>query len=216
VPNLNKRIWKLKAPLKIKIFLWYLRRGVVLTKDNLAKRNCHGSVKCCFCHKDETVKHLFFKCPLARTTWNLIQVATNLYPPCSISNMFNSWLRGLNKDLKQLVLLGAPAFCWAIWRHRNGIVFERKTTTNVLQVLHSATHWPRTWVVLQKPIFRESVMAICQRLEQVARMFFSRAHGGDLVFGLVTTKCLVFCLGLGCVHLARCRSRVLYQGSCIL
>jgi hypothetical protein len=39
VPNLNKRLWKLKVLLKIKIFLWYLRRGVVLTKDNLAKRN---------------------------------------------------------------------------------------------------------------------------------------------------------------------------------
>jgi hypothetical protein len=39
VPNLNKRLWKLKVPLKIKIFLWYLRRGVVLTKDNLAKCN---------------------------------------------------------------------------------------------------------------------------------------------------------------------------------
>ena len=38
-PNQNKRIWKLKAPLKIKIFLWYLRRGFILTKDNLAKRN---------------------------------------------------------------------------------------------------------------------------------------------------------------------------------
>jgi hypothetical protein len=24
VPNINKRLWKLKAPLKIKIFLWYL------------------------------------------------------------------------------------------------------------------------------------------------------------------------------------------------
>ena len=43
VPNLNKRIWKLKAPLKIKKFLWYLRRGVILTKDNLAKRNWHGN-----------------------------------------------------------------------------------------------------------------------------------------------------------------------------
>jgi hypothetical protein len=39
VPNLNKRLWNLKVPLKIKIFLWYLRRGVILTKDNLAKRN---------------------------------------------------------------------------------------------------------------------------------------------------------------------------------
>jgi hypothetical protein len=31
--------WKVKLPLKIKIFLWYLNRGVVLTKDNLVKRN---------------------------------------------------------------------------------------------------------------------------------------------------------------------------------
>jgi hypothetical protein len=30
--------WKAKIPLKIKIFLWYLRNGVVLTKDNLVKR----------------------------------------------------------------------------------------------------------------------------------------------------------------------------------
>jgi len=33
----NKSIWKLKLSLKIKIFLWYLQRGVILTKDNLAK-----------------------------------------------------------------------------------------------------------------------------------------------------------------------------------
>jgi hypothetical protein len=31
-------VWKAKIPLKIKIFLWYLRNGVVLTKDNLVKR----------------------------------------------------------------------------------------------------------------------------------------------------------------------------------
>jgi hypothetical protein len=39
VPNLNKIIWKTKAPLKIKIFTWYLQRGVILTKDYLVKRN---------------------------------------------------------------------------------------------------------------------------------------------------------------------------------
>jgi hypothetical protein len=132
VPNLNKRLWKLKACLKIKIFLWYLRRGVILTKDNLAKRNWHGNVKYCFCHKDETIKHLFFECHFARTMWNLVQVATKLYPPCSISNLFNSWLRGINKDLKQLVLLRAPSVCWAIWCYRNDIVFERRNVTNIL------------------------------------------------------------------------------------
>jgi len=39
VPFRHKYIWKLKIPLKIKIFLWYLLKGVLLTKDNLAKKN---------------------------------------------------------------------------------------------------------------------------------------------------------------------------------
>jgi hypothetical protein len=34
----NNLIWKLKLPLKIKVFLWYLYKGVILTKDNLARR----------------------------------------------------------------------------------------------------------------------------------------------------------------------------------
>lgn len=30
--------WKIKLPLKIFMFMWYLKKGVILTKDNLAKR----------------------------------------------------------------------------------------------------------------------------------------------------------------------------------
>ena len=44
----NKKIWCMKILLKLKIFAWYLRKGVILTKDNLVKRNCHGSKKVCF------------------------------------------------------------------------------------------------------------------------------------------------------------------------
>jgi hypothetical protein len=41
----NNKLWKLKIPLRIKVFGWYLRKGVVLTKDNLTKRNWHGGTK---------------------------------------------------------------------------------------------------------------------------------------------------------------------------
>jgi hypothetical protein len=63
----NDKLYKLKIPLWIKVFGWYLRKGVVLMKDNLAKRNRHGSKNCAFCHQDETIKHLFFQCRLARS-----------------------------------------------------------------------------------------------------------------------------------------------------
>jgi hypothetical protein len=44
----NDKLWKLKIPLRIKVFGWYICKGVVLTKDNLAKQNWHGSKKCVF------------------------------------------------------------------------------------------------------------------------------------------------------------------------
>jgi hypothetical protein len=56
IPNLNKGMWKLKAPLKIKISLCgTCKKGVILTKDNLAKCSWKGSKVCYFCHKDETI-----------------------------------------------------------------------------------------------------------------------------------------------------------------
>jgi hypothetical protein len=66
-------LWKLKIPLKIKIFLWYLKKGVILTKDNLAKRKRQGSVKYCFCSSDETIQHLFLDCHFASFVWNTIE-----------------------------------------------------------------------------------------------------------------------------------------------
>jgi hypothetical protein len=34
-----KHIWKSKIPSKIKVFMWFLENNVLLTKDNLSKRN---------------------------------------------------------------------------------------------------------------------------------------------------------------------------------
>jgi hypothetical protein len=35
----NSYLWKIKIPLKIKVFIWLLYRESILTKDNLVKRN---------------------------------------------------------------------------------------------------------------------------------------------------------------------------------
>jgi hypothetical protein len=59
-------IWKLMVPLKIKIFLWYLKRGVVLTKDNLNRINWRGGKQCVFYAQVEIIQHLFFDCHFAK------------------------------------------------------------------------------------------------------------------------------------------------------
>jgi hypothetical protein len=76
--------------LKIKIFDGYLSRGVILIKDNLAKRNWHGNNKCAFCRHDETIKHLFFQYQFARSIWSIIQVASDLYLTHNVANTFGN------------------------------------------------------------------------------------------------------------------------------
>ena len=57
--RVSQDLWQIKIPSRIKIFLWYLKRGVILTKDNLARRSWNGDTKCCFCHHPEIIQHLF-------------------------------------------------------------------------------------------------------------------------------------------------------------
>jgi len=65
-PFVHRNIWKIKIPLKVKIFLWFLQRGVILTKDNLTRKNWKGSQKCIYCNRNETIQHLFLDCPFAK------------------------------------------------------------------------------------------------------------------------------------------------------
>ena len=58
----SKDVWKVKVFLKIKVFIWFVHKQVILTKNNLVKRNWTGSTRCSFCDRDETIKHLFFDC----------------------------------------------------------------------------------------------------------------------------------------------------------
>jgi hypothetical protein len=85
---LKKYIWKIKVPLKIRIFMWFVFKKVILTKDNLVKRNWHGCTKCCFCDQNETIDHLFISCPFARMIWRIVYMTFNIPLPSNITNFF--------------------------------------------------------------------------------------------------------------------------------
>ena len=58
-------VWKAKVPLKIKIFLWYLKKCVLLTKDNLIKRNWKGEVGVVFVINTK-LYNIFFRMPCGK------------------------------------------------------------------------------------------------------------------------------------------------------
>jgi hypothetical protein len=113
---LNSTIWKLKLPLKIKIFLWPLERGVILTKDNLIRRNWvgGGGQQCIFCSQPESIQHLFFDCHFAKFIWTTVQISFNIQKSLSVLHLFNDWASSMGHNMRKLLLIGTAALIWAI------------------------------------------------------------------------------------------------------
>jgi hypothetical protein len=172
---LRSYLWKIKIPLKIKIFMWFLSNKVLLTKDNLARRNWNGHQRCCFCDSNETVEHLFIACPFAQILWRMLYFAYNITPPSNITNMFGNWLNGVDKSYKKSIRIGISALCWALWNCRNDVIFNRSKGTNFLQVISLAAHWIKLWSYLLPVDQRESMVIGCNRLLTVAQDFYSLA-----------------------------------------
>ncbi|WVZ92292.1 LOW QUALITY PROTEIN: hypothetical protein U9M48_038369, partial [Paspalum notatum var. saurae] len=53
--TVSPKIWQTKITLKTKIFMWYVKKGTLFTKDNLARRNWNGYQGCCFCSNNESI-----------------------------------------------------------------------------------------------------------------------------------------------------------------
>jgi len=139
-----KKLSKLKIPLKIKIFLWFLQKGVVLTKDNLTMRNCKGNQNCICCNMNKTIQHLFIDCPLTKTIWRIIFFATNL----------------TNQDLLTIYLVLGFAIKirgWEVWSGlglssfaglsgcRNDVIFNKLKSNSIMQVIFRGAFWLRFW-----------------------------------------------------------------------
>jgi hypothetical protein len=120
---LQKHLWKIKVPLNIRIFMLFLHRRVLLTKDNLAKRKWQGSQTCCFCDQKEAVQHLFISCPLAKMVWRIVHMTFSIIPPTSIANLFGNWLVGVSKKDKVQIRVGACALLWAHLEHQERLYF---------------------------------------------------------------------------------------------
>ena len=52
-------VWKLIVPPRVRIFLWLMSKGKLLTRDNLVKRKHLNDKSCLFCSEEESIYHLF-------------------------------------------------------------------------------------------------------------------------------------------------------------
>jgi hypothetical protein len=133
----QKFLWKIKIPMKVRIFLCEVLKNRILTKDNLLKRGWTGNDQCQFCSEKETVNHLLFGCGLAKLTWQVVLCAFQLVrPPDRVDDLFVGWIKSFPKSQRNLVLCGARALCWILWETRNDACFNRKYSNDPTNVIY--------------------------------------------------------------------------------
>ncbi|WVZ54093.1 hypothetical protein U9M48_004953 [Paspalum notatum var. saurae] len=70
--KVSQEIWKTKIPLKTKIFMWYVKRGVLLTKDNQPEGIGMATKAVVFVIVMRVFDTSFFDCHLAKLIWRII------------------------------------------------------------------------------------------------------------------------------------------------
>ena len=69
-----KALWKLKCPLKTKIFCWFLLYAKALTWDVLLLKGREGPGRCYLCKLEcETNFHIGVECPFTQSVWLIIE-----------------------------------------------------------------------------------------------------------------------------------------------
>lgn len=66
VSDLFGKIWKTKLRERLKLFLWQVLEGVLLTKSVLCNIVGRGDNLCNICGRGETFVHLFYNCDFVR------------------------------------------------------------------------------------------------------------------------------------------------------
>jgi len=79
--------------------------------------------------------------------------------------MLGNWLSNFDNNERRVILVGAAALCWAIWKCRNDIIFNKTKYSSFMQAVFRGTYWLRLWAQLQhkdtiKVMFRKASLVL--------------------------------------------------------
>jgi hypothetical protein len=118
-----KRIWKIKGPRMVKMFMWQACSNILPTRENLFKRKVTTNSLCPICQTEvESVGHALWSCQAATDVWLacLKRIQKTTCDEDVFLNIFEKLLGRLEEDEINLVACVARQ----IWLRRNRLVFE--------------------------------------------------------------------------------------------
>jgi hypothetical protein len=105
-PGLEKSIWSLKVPSKIKIFGWRVLHGIIPCRGVLANRHIGNQGGCPICSLQcEDIKHMLFNCTRADEIWRNLGIKDQL-------NEFLNADRSGSIVIQDIIMRGAESKTW--------------------------------------------------------------------------------------------------------
>ena len=121
----NQVIWKLKVPLKVRVFLWITSQDKLLTQLVLRTRGCNVEAGCHLCPDAgvETTGHILFECAYAMGFWRILLFRHNLRINVAYhETILELWWKSRQAFSDSVLRLWDTVWsagCWALWRERN-------------------------------------------------------------------------------------------------
>ena len=134
-------IWKQRRPLKIRLFAWLLLQRRLMTRAFCLRIYPDSPVSCPLCNRGvEDCDHLFFQCSLAQEAWQSVTV-TRL--DVISAETFWTSLSG-NFFRREADWRCIFAVLWAIWTHKNEVIFRGATPSGVA-IIYASRGFFNSW-----------------------------------------------------------------------
>ncbi|KAL0392399.1 UNVERIFIED_CONTAM: hypothetical protein Sradi_2462700 [Sesamum radiatum] len=113
-----RKLWQMKLPCKVQVFIWRACLNALPTGMNLSKRLQGFVAVCPFCQSsEEDVSHTLVLWPFARQVWGLTPLHLPLIP--TVVGSFWDWLQAVSSQLDGTELRLFLCVCWVLWWCRN-------------------------------------------------------------------------------------------------
>ena len=151
--RLKKAVWKLKAPRKLKHFLWQALSRYLATAEKLKSRHCTRDSSCVRSGAEvESINHTLFESPPpALQCWALFPVPTapGFFPCQSLyANLDYLLFRAKQRGVSAQQMLGFLWTIWYIWKDRNEKVLNNKDILP-LDTIQIASQEAESWKLAQ-------------------------------------------------------------------
>lgn len=141
------RLWKLKVPLRVKLFLWHACRNCLQNRTQLQTKGVACSGVCAQCDPVlESNWHLFVVCPKSVSCWDRADLGVAVRVAAEGANSFKEWCFNLLCTLPSIKAEIFAVTLWSLWKARNVKIWEDTMNNAVTLCDDSVQHqWNISW-----------------------------------------------------------------------